>query len=127
MPAVMKNNNEITVMLNGQVYTVEKTHFNYDAVVKAVDAKNWDVIPDLSRPQEALERLSDKRFWVEDGNVYFDNDGVTTQLPPSLERRLLADMEAGSGVEPLLAFYANHTGVLYIDSVRYEQWFECAV
>ena len=93
--------NSITVVLEGQVYTISDDHTNFEKVLAAVNEMDWDVIPGLCSLEQAIEKWSLGEFTFSDGRCTYKG----APLPEELSNRMWKMYEAGSDCQNLCNFY----------------------
>lgn len=98
----IKRDNSITVILpNGQPKTISSEDSNFEKVLEAIKARNWDVIPDLLDVKSKIFNFSDGVFKVVDGVVNVNGKPV----PDSLSKKIIAFAKEGLPYKPLLNFW----------------------
>ncbi len=93
-------NQNITVVVDGEMYVADQSHRNWEAIVADAIAGDEDVIYsfDLAKPvEDAFLKISD-RVSVRSGHVYFDGDLVhnvmTEHILRFLDQNLLDELDA---------------------------------
>lgn len=86
-------------------YNVDKSHPNYDNIVEAVKAEDWDSIPDLIDIAKAVQVFGEGNIEVdaERGIVLYEGQ----EMDLTLTDRLLRMMTEGFSVDPLINFIKN--------------------
>jgi len=95
----------ITVFVDGEMYTADGTHPNWEAIVKGAVALDSEVVGLFDRGAELskhFDQLTDRVF-VNNGRVFFDGDEVHNDVT----RGLVRAMEEGSDFMPVARFLEN--------------------
>lgn len=94
----------ITVVSNGQSYTLSSTHGNYNDVLDAIrNDEPESVIIELLNPKVALTRYLGDKFEVGENTVKFNGE----EVHGTLVRRIIDCHRDGLPTEPLLKFFEN--------------------
>lgn len=94
---------EVIIVLNGTPYQADSSHPNYDAILAAIQDKDWDSIPALMDKAGAIVEFSQGKVTVVDGEVVY-GDKV---LHNSIAARILTMLEEGFNIEPMVLFLEN--------------------
>jgi hypothetical protein len=97
--------NGISLLINMQPYSVDRSHPNFDNIIEAVKADNWDAIPDLIDIAKSVQTFGEGKIEVdaERGVVRYEGQ----EMDPTLVERLLRMMTEGFSIDPLLNFIKN--------------------
>lgn len=97
----------ITVFVNGEVYTADNEHANFDAIVDAVRAGDESAVDlfDVAKAAKArfdslTERLSE-RVLVSNGHIFFDG----TEVNNTLTEQVIRFINEGQDFAPLVRFW----------------------
>lgn len=94
----------ITVVSNGQSYTLSSTHGNYNDVLDAIrNGESESIIVELLNPKVALTRYLGDRFEVGENTVKFNGE----EVHGTLVKRIIDCHRDGLPTEPLLKFFEN--------------------
>lgn len=94
----------ITVVSNGQSYTLSSTHGNYNDVLDAIrNGEPESVVVELLNPKVALTRYLGDKFEVGENTVKFNGE----EVHGTLVRRIIDCHRDGLPTEPLLKFFEN--------------------
>lgn len=94
----------ITVVSNGQSYTLSSTHGNYNDVLDAIrNGEPESVVIELLNPKVALTRYLGDKFEVGENTVKFNGE----EVHGTLVRRIIDCHRDGLPTEPLLKFFEN--------------------
>lgn len=94
----------ISVVSNGQSYTLSSTHGNYNDVLDAIrNDEPESVIIELLNPKVALTRYLGDKFEVGENTVKFNGE----EVHGTLVRRIIDCHRDGLPTEPLLKFFEN--------------------
>jgi hypothetical protein len=101
-PYIMQGKN-VTIVVDGESYTISEDHINYRSIIEAIKTQDWASIPDLVSPAKAVVNYAN-------GNVTI-NDGVVTwrgiPMHNSLSDRMVSMLTDGFPIEPLVNFMDN--------------------
>lgn len=93
----------ITVYIDGAPKTISATHPNFEPLREAIRNDDEEAVRDLADVTGHVQRASDGRVQVVDGEVMFEGRPVHN----SLTSRILTMLAEGFNVEPLMAFMDN--------------------
>ena len=101
-PFLVQGNN-IVVVIDNKPHTISKTHITYQKVLDAIKAGDWETVKDTIDPKKVVinygkgnvEVQGDKLFWK---GKEFHN---------ALSTRMIAMLQEGLPVEPLVLFMDN--------------------
>lgn len=94
----------ITVVSNGQSYTLSSTHGNYNDVLDAIrNGEDESIIVELLNPKVALTRYLGDSFEVGENTVKFNGE----EVHGTLVKRIIDCHRDGLPTEPLLKFFEN--------------------
>lgn len=100
-PAYTQTNESITVMLEGNPYTIKREQDNWDKVRLAIFNEDWDSLGSLVSPKIPIENWASGEFTVEDNLIMYDGEPIAQQL----NERILEMAEAGSDPSFMFAFW----------------------
>lgn len=90
----------ITLILDGKPYNVEKSHPNFTLIKEALKEKRWDDIVNLVDVPKAVNHYSRGKVSISGDKVFYGNE----ELHGVIVQRILAFMEEGLDFEPLVKF-----------------------
>jgi len=95
----------LSLLINMQPFSVDRSHPNFDKIIEAVKADNWDAIPELIDIAKSVKTFGEGRIEVdaEQGVVRYEGQ----EMDPTLVERLLRMMTEGFSIDPLLNFISN--------------------
>lgn len=103
-PATIVSSNSVVVVMDGRNYTAKKdTHPNFEKILEAVKAKDWNSLPNLFDVKKSIVSFSQGLVKIVDGVLYF-KDQV---LHNTLTTRILAMLEEGFEITPMVNFLQN--------------------
>lgn len=109
-PAYIITPGNVSIIIKGKVHNVTSTHVNYDAVLKAIAAKDFDSILELVDLKSPISKyindtgVSDKlRIDLDSGQVTYDGNVVHN----TMVARILELKAEGFPVEPLVKLLSN--------------------
>ena len=99
-PPNIITDNSIVIILEGQSLTMEKTHANWNAVMAAIAAEDWNALPTLFDLAAAVEDYAEGNVEVKDGAIYHRDEIVHNVVVD----KVLDFMRDGLPFKPLLRF-----------------------
>jgi hypothetical protein len=90
----------ITVMVGGSTITVQANQPHFGAVRDAIKNKEWDRLPDLLTPAQAIQSFGQGRVAVANGEVILDGEVIHN----AVTQRILAMLGDGFSIDPLCRF-----------------------
>jgi hypothetical protein len=99
LPFIMSKD-AITVMVNGAPTTVREGQINFAALREAIRTRDWDAVPDLVSPAQAVEKFATGRVTVQNGEVLLDGEVVHN----AVTGRILDMVSEGFDADPLMRF-----------------------
>jgi len=106
-PPMIRTARGITIILNGESFSVARTHPNYELVKEAIQERRWDDLPDLVNVEEAVATYCQQgNIVVRDGIVLYKDPrtGIEEECSGFVVDRILQFMEEGEDAEALLNF-----------------------
>ena len=100
-PAHVVTKDSISVVIDGEAYTIKKGDPNFGAVGAAVKEKNWKEIPSLISKALVVKQWAGKAFEIRAGGVYYRGDA----LPGELNTRIVKMAQAGDDPRFLMRFW----------------------
>jgi hypothetical protein len=97
------SDNTITVNYNGQTHMVSRTDALASKLILAIKNKTYDEIPNLVSAAKRIEKFSDGKFFVKDGQVFVNDQPVCDFL----SNKIVKFANEGLPCEPLVKFAAN--------------------
>jgi hypothetical protein len=101
-PYLIQGSN-IVVVINNQPHTISKTHITYNKVLDAIKSEDWDTVQDVIEPKKVVINYGE-------GNVEVQGDELFWKGRPmhnALTTRMIAMLQEGFPVEPLVLFMEN--------------------
>ncbi len=101
-PFIVQGSN-VTVVIDGKPHTVAKSHVSYQKVVDAIKASDWEAVKQVIDPVKVV--LNYGR-----GNVSIQGDKLFWKGEPFagvLATRMIAMLEEGFSIEPMVNFMEN--------------------
>lgn len=97
------SNNNITVNIDGRTHILPRTDAYAPKLIDALKAKRFDEVPQLVSAATRIEKFSEGKFQVRDGEILVD--GVVA--PPMLGRKIKDFADQGLPYEPMVKFARN--------------------
>lgn len=93
----------IVVQLEGKPFVIARSNPSYTAVYQAIKEGDWDSIPDLVNPKQAIHKMSNGRVTITDDTVIFDGKPMHSVLAG----RIVQQFREGFDVNPMVNFLVN--------------------
>ena len=102
-------NDSVTVIVDGNATTVAKGKLNYNLIRDALLNEEWDLVPNLLTPKQALgDYLHGSPFRVKDDVLEFHNgDGTYMVVPLAFADRIRASADKGESPIAYMSFFAR--------------------
>ena len=94
-------NESITVILEGESFTIKAGDKNFDAVLLAIANKAWSAIPPLISKGKAIEEWAQGVFTFKHNYLLYQGERV----PMEINTKFLAMAEAGEDPRPVMRFF----------------------
>lgn len=96
-------NTSVVLIINGVPHEADASHPKYEQILAAIQAENWDMLPNLINLTNAINAFGEGKIVVQNGVVYYNNAPVHN----SLTQRILEMVEQGFNVSPMVQFMEN--------------------
>lgn len=103
IPYVIKTNGSVTLYLKGECLTVAPDHPNYNKIVTAIKAGEFDKIDSLVNVAKAVTQYASDTIQIVDGQVFYGTFAVHN----TLTERILKMMNEGFKFDHMLKFLEN--------------------
>jgi hypothetical protein len=94
------NNNQITVVIDGDTKSINSDSPNFKLVKDAIREQRWEDVRTYIDMRSAVETVSHGRVTVRDGQVYYDDQPVNNYVG----RKIVQLLEDGFDISPLANF-----------------------
>lgn len=101
-PFIIQGQN-ITVVIGGNVHTVNKSHVAFERLKEAIKSQAWDLVKDLVEPKKVILQYGKGNVSVQ-GEILYWKGAV---MDNSLTKRLITMLQEGFPVEPMVNFMEN--------------------
>ena len=101
-PFIVQGSN-ITVVIGSTPHTINKSHITYERVLNAIKAGDWETVKDIIEPKKVVIEFGKGNVSVQGDQVFWKE----RELHNALTNRLVAMIQDGFPVEPLVAFMDN--------------------
>ena len=101
-PFIVQGSN-VTVVIDGKPHTISKSHVSYSKVVDAIKAGEWDTVKNIIDPVKVVLNYGA-------GNISIQGDQLFWKGEPFagvLATRMIAMLEEGFSIEPMVLFMHN--------------------
>lgn len=92
-----------TILLDNQLNTIPRTHRGWDRLLEAIKKVNLDALRAFVNPVSAVQTFCQGFFKIDNGIAYYQDQ----PLANCLSRRIVAMMEDGFDIGPMVAFVNN--------------------
>lgn len=101
-PYILQGDN-VTLVIDGEPYTINKTQIAYQKIVDAIKGKAWDKVKELVNPTKILVNYSKGSLSVVNGELFWKRKPFHN----SLATRIVSMLEEGFDVDPMVNFMNN--------------------
>lgn len=101
-PYLIQGNN-IVVVIGNKSHTISKTHITYNKVLEAIKASDWDVLPDIIEPKKVVLSYGAGNVSIQGETLFWKGKELNT----GLATRMIAMLQDGFPIEPMVAFMEN--------------------
>ena len=101
-PFLIQGNN-IVVVIGNKSHTISKTHITYNKVLEAIKAQDWDLVKDTIEPKKVVLNYGQGNISVQGETLYWKGK----ELHNTMTTRIIAMLQEGFPVEPMVAFMEN--------------------
>jgi hypothetical protein len=93
----------IVVVIGNNSHTINKSHINYQKVLDAIKADDWDTVKNVIEPQKVVLNYGAGNISIKGDVLYWKNE----ELHTSLTVRIIEMLEEGFPIEPMVNFMEN--------------------
>lgn len=93
----------VTIVIEGEPHTINKSHIVYDQVVNAIKAKDWDAVKELVNPTQVLTNYSNGNLQIIDGEMFWKGQAFHN----ALSTRMVSMLRDGFDIDPMVNFMNN--------------------
>jgi hypothetical protein len=101
-PFIIQGSN-VTVVIDGKPHTVAKTHVSYQKVVDAIKAGDWDTVKQIIDPVKVVLNYGRGNISIQGHQLYWKGEPFAGVLAA----RMIAMLEEGFSIEPMVHFMEN--------------------
>jgi hypothetical protein len=101
-PYLIQGSN-IVVVIGNKSHTISKTHITYQKVLDAIKASEWDLVKDIIEPKKVVLNYGAGNVSIQGETLYWKGQVLNT----GLATRMIAMMQEGFPIEPMVAFMEN--------------------
>jgi hypothetical protein len=101
-PYIIQGNN-ITVVIGNKPHTVGKSHITYNRLLNAIKAEDWETVENVINPKDVVLEFGKGNVTIKGETVFWKD----RELHSALTKRMVAMIQDGFSVEPLVAFMDN--------------------
>lgn len=95
--------NNITLVIEGQSFTINKSHFNYEQIVQAIKDRDWDSVKSLVDPVKSVIEYGKGNVGIKGDQIYWKD----YKFANALADKLFQMYQEGFPIEPLVLFIDN--------------------
>jgi hypothetical protein len=93
----------ISIVIDNKSHTISKTHLAFEKVKQAIKEQDWDLVRELIEPAEVVIKYGAGNIHIENGEVLWNGK----EMHNALTQRMIAMLEEGFVIEPLVNFMNN--------------------
>ena len=101
-PYLIQGSN-IVVVIGNKSHTISKTHITYQKVLDAIKASEWDLVKDIIEPKKVVLNYGAGNVSIQGETLYWKGQVLNT----GLATRMIAMLQEGFPIEPMVAFMEN--------------------
>ena len=101
-PYLIQGSN-IVVVIGNKSHTISKTHITYQKVLDAIKASEWDLVKDIIEPKKVVLNYGAGNVSIRGETLYWKGEVLNT----GLATRMIAMLQEGFPIEPMVAFMEN--------------------
>jgi hypothetical protein len=101
-PFIMQGNS-ITVVIGSKPHTISKSHITFQKVLDAIKAQDWDLVKDIIEPVKVVLNYGKGNVSVQGEELFWKGK----PMHKALSNRMIAMLQDGFPVEPLVNFMEN--------------------
>jgi hypothetical protein len=101
-PYIVQGSN-ITVVIGNKPHTISKSHITYNKVLEAIKASDWDLVKNIIEPIKVVLNYGQGNVSVQGEKLFWKGK----EMHNALTNRMVAMLQDGFPVEPLVAFMEN--------------------
>ena len=101
-PYIIQGSN-IVVVIGNKSYTVSKTHLTYQKVLESIKAQDWEAVKAVVDPKKVVLSYGKGNVSVQGETLFWKGE----QLNGGLAVRMIAMLQEGFPIEPMVAFMEN--------------------
>lgn len=101
-PYIVQGSN-ITVVIGSKPHTISKSHITYQKVLDAIKAGDWDLVKNIIEPIKVVLNFGKGNVSVQGEQLFWKGKPMHN----ALTNRMIAMLQDGFPVEPLVAFMEN--------------------
>jgi hypothetical protein len=101
-PFIVQGNN-ITVVIGNKPHTISKSHITYNKVLEAIKAQDWDLVKNIIEPVKVVLNYGKGNVSVQGEQLFWKDKPMHN----ALTTRMIAMLQDGFPIEPLVAFMEN--------------------
>ena len=101
-PFIMQGNS-ITVVIGSKPHTISKSHITFQKVLDAIKAQDWNLVKDIIEPVKVVLNYGKGNVSVQGEELFWKGKPMHN----ALSNRMIAMLQEGFPVEPLVNFMEN--------------------
>jgi hypothetical protein len=106
----IKNASGISIIIDGKDFSITKSHTQYNEIVEALLAKDWDKVRTLANLKASINKAHEltDRLYIKGASIYFkDKNGKEIEINMSLSSKIVEDLGNGYNPKALINFLDN--------------------
>lgn len=101
-PFIIQGSN-VTVIIDNNPHTINKSHITYQKVVDAIKASDWETVRDIIEPKKVVLNYGAGNVSIQGEQLFWKNEPFAN----TLATRMIQMLQDGFPVEPMVAFMEN--------------------
>ncbi len=101
-PYILQGNN-LTVVIDNKPHTINKSHITFEKVKEAIKAGDWTLVKDIIEPKKVILNFGKGNVSIQGETFYWKGE----EMHNALSVRMIAMLQEGFSVEPLVLFMEN--------------------
>ena len=101
-PFIIQGSN-VVVVIDNKPHTISKTHITYQKVVDAIKAGDWETVKNIIDPKKVVLNYGKGNVSIQGETLYWKGEVFNG----SLAARMIAMLQEGFSIEPMVAFMDN--------------------
>ena len=101
-PYIIQGSNA-TVVIDGKIHTVSKTHITYDKIISAIRENDWATVKDVIEPKKVVLNYGAGNVSIQGDTLFWKG----AEFHSTLATRMITMLSEGFPIEPMTLFMEN--------------------